>query len=142
MAAGAAAAPEAPRGAALPVREITLANGMRFLVLPQRGSPTVAFVTQIGVGGVNEDPGTTGIAHLLEHLLFKGTSTIGTREPAAELGWFRKMDVLHDSLLAARVAQATDPAAILAMARDSAEVSGFSFEPPSLSDLFVEAVRA
>jgi len=114
-AAGSAAAQEAPRGDALPVREITLANGMRFLVLPQRGSPTVAFVTQYGVGGVNESPGTTGIAHLLEHLLFKGTSSIGTREPDAELGWFRKMDVLHDSLLSTRVAQATDPAAILAM---------------------------
>ena len=98
-----------PRGDALPVREITLENGMRFLVLPQRAAPTVAFVTQYSVGGVNEHPGNTGIAHLLEHLLFKGTSTIGTRAPEAELDWFRRIDLLYDSLLAARVDE-VDPA--------------------------------
>ena len=115
MAAAPAAAQEIPRGDRLPVREITLGNGMRFLVLPQRGAPTVAFVTQFGVGGVNEHPGTTGIAHLLEHLLFKGTSSIGTREPEAEAGWFRKMDVLYDSVLSARTDPTIDPARILTM---------------------------
>ena len=104
-----------PRGDRLPVREVVLANGMRFLVLPQPGVPTVAFVTQFGIGGVNEHPGTTGIAHLLEHMLFKGTSTIGTRAPEAELGWFQRMDVLNDSLLAARLDPAVDPGRVLAM---------------------------
>ncbi len=111
----AAQAQGAPRGDRLPVREVTLDNGMRFLVLPQTSAPTVAFVTQFNVGGVNEYTGTTGIAHLLEHLLFKGTTTIGTRDPEAELGWFRRMDALHDSLLTTRSAQGTDPAAVLAM---------------------------
>jgi len=40
-----------------------------------------------------------------------------------------------------RVAAGSDPGALLNLARDSAEVSGFRFEPPSLSDLFIEAVR-
>ena len=103
------------RGDLLPVREITLANGMRFLVLPQRGAPTVTFVTQYGIGGVDEHAGTTGIAHLLEHMLFKGTSSIGTRDPDGELEWFRKMDALHDSVLAALVDPAADSVAVLAM---------------------------
>lgn len=111
-----AQAPEtAPRGDRLPVREVTLANGMRFLVLPRRGAPTVAFVTQYGVGGVNEHSGTTGIAHLLEHMLFKGTSSIGTRDPDTELEWFRRMDALHDSVLAARADPVVDSAAVSAM---------------------------
>ena len=42
---------QAPRGDQLPVRLVTLDNGMRFLVLPQDGAPTVAFVTQYAVGG-------------------------------------------------------------------------------------------
>ena len=108
-------AAQAPRGDQLPVREFTLDNGMRFLVLPQRGAPTVAFVTQYSVGGVNEHLGTTGIAHLLEHLLFKGTTSVGTRDHAAEVDWFRRMDEVHDSLLAARARDETDPEAIVGL---------------------------
>ena len=109
------AATQAPRGDRLPVREIILANGMRFLVLQLRGAPTVAFVAQYSVGGVNEHLGTTGIAHLLEHLLFKGTTSVGTRDHEHELVWFRLMDAVHDSLLAARSRPGADPAGILAL---------------------------
>ena len=106
---------QAPRGDQLPVREITLDNGMRFLVLPQRGAPTVSFVTQYAVGGVNENLGTTGIAHLLEHLLFKGTTTVGTRDHDAELKWFARMDAAHDSLLVARGRRDADSTAVPAL---------------------------
>jgi predicted Zn-dependent peptidase len=98
-----AQAPDVPRsGLDLPVREVVLDNGMRFLLLPRPGAPTVAFVVEYAVGGVNEVPGRTGIAHLLEHLLFKGTTSIGTRDPAAEQSWFARMDAAHDSLLSER----------------------------------------
>ena len=106
---------QAPRGDQLPVREVKLDNGMRFLILPQPGVPTVAFVTQYRVGGVNEHLGTTGIAHLLEHLLFKGTPSVGTRDPAAELVWFGRIDAAHDSLLAARARPEADPARVMAL---------------------------
>ena len=106
---------QAPQGNQLPVREVTLDNGMRFLVLPQDGAPTVAFVTQYAVGGANEHLGTTGIAHLLEHLLFKGTTSIGTRDHTAEVDWFRHMDQVHDSLLVARVKEGSNPVAIVGM---------------------------
>ena len=87
-------------GAQLPVVEHQLANGMRWLVLPRRSSPTVSFIVQFRVGGVNEVRGQTGIAHLLEHLLFKGTETLGTRNVAAERLLFAGMDALQDSILA------------------------------------------
>ena len=102
FACGTQVAAQAPRGDQLPVREVTLDNGMRFLVLPQDGAPTVAFVTQYAVGGANEHLGTTGIAHLLEHLLFKGTTTIGTMDLAAERALFAEMDAAHDTLVRAR----------------------------------------
>ena len=95
------AAQETP-GERLPVREIELENGMHFLVLEKTGAPTVSFVARFAVGGINERPGTTGIAHLLEHLLFKGTSTIGTRDVEAERLLFARMDATYDTLLAAR----------------------------------------
>jgi predicted Zn-dependent peptidase len=91
----------------LPVHEFALANGMRFQVVPREGAPTASFVLQFGIGGVHERPGQTGIAHLLEHMLFKGTTTLGTRDLAAELALFDGIDAVHDTLLAARDRQDT-----------------------------------
>lgn len=99
-------------GETLPVRELTLENGMRLLLLPRPSAPTVAFVVQYGVGGVHEHLGTTGIAHLLEHMLFKGTTTVGTRDVDAERALFRLMDAAHDTLLAARGRTPPDSAEI------------------------------
>lgn len=107
------AQPDAPTprsGLELPVREVVLDNGMRFFLLPRPGAPTVAFVVQYRVGGVDEAPGTTGLAHLLEHLLFKGTTTIGTTDVAAERAWFARMDAVHDSLRHERAAPTPDTA--------------------------------
>jgi len=86
----------------LPVREHVLENGLRLLVLPRPTSPTVSFVVEYAVGGVNERLGNTGIAHFVEHLLFKGTTSVGTRDVEAERGLFRAMDAVHDSVLVER----------------------------------------
>ena len=86
-------------GADLPVEEISLENGMRVLVLPRPGAPTTSFVVQYRVGGVNERLGTTGIAHVLEHMLFKGTTSVGTKNLAAERALHGRADAVHDSLL-------------------------------------------
>ncbi len=89
-------------GERLAVREHTLDNGLRLLILPRGGAPTVSFVVRYRVGGVHEHLGTTGIAHLLEHLLFKGTTTIGTKDVGAELRLFDRIDDMHDTLIRAR----------------------------------------
>lgn len=66
----------------VPVREEVLENGMRLLLVERRESPTVAAGWVAHVGSVNERPGITGIAHLFEHMMFKGTTTIGTKDAA------------------------------------------------------------
>ncbi len=91
-------------GRDLPVREHVLQNGMRFLLLEKPGAPTVSFVVHVAVGSVNESLGSTGTSHFLEHLLFKGTTTIGTRDLAAERVLFRGMDAALDSLTRLRAA--------------------------------------
>jgi predicted Zn-dependent peptidase len=61
------------------VVEHTLKNGLRFIILPRHDAPVVSFHTYVNVGAVNENRGITGLAHIFEHLAFKGTSDIGTK---------------------------------------------------------------
>jgi predicted Zn-dependent peptidase len=63
----------------------TLANGLRILILERHEAPVVSFVTWADVGAVNESEGITGISHLFEHMAFKGTRTVGTKDIEAEL---------------------------------------------------------
>jgi len=60
------------------VTEFRLENGMRFLVVERDQAPVASFVTFVNAGGANEPRGKTGLAHLLEHMAFKGTPGIGT----------------------------------------------------------------
>ena len=63
----------------------TLPNGMKFLLLPRTDQPNVIAAGWVAkVGSVNERPGITGISHFFEHMMFKGTDTIGTSDAAAD----------------------------------------------------------
>src|SRR5215475_12495074 len=63
----------------VPVVEKTLTNGMRLLLVERHDEPSVAGGWVAQVGSSNERPGITGTAHLFEHMMFKGTPTIGTK---------------------------------------------------------------
>lgn len=67
-------------GQQVEVQEATLSNGMKFLMVPRHEAPTVSAGWVARVGSVNERPGITGIAHLFEHMMFKGTKTIGIKD--------------------------------------------------------------
>jgi len=58
------------------VAEFTLANGLQVLVIPDHRAPVVTQMVWYKVGAADEPPGSSGIAHFLEHLMFKGTDTI------------------------------------------------------------------
>lgn len=62
------------------VHEHTLANGLKLLVVERHESPTFAAYIATGVGSVDETSQNRGVAHLLEHMLFKGTKTLGTTD--------------------------------------------------------------
>jgi len=69
----------------VPVVETTLSNGMRLLLVQREGEPTVAGGWVAHVGSSNERPGITGISHLFEHMMFKGTPTLGTKDYQKDL---------------------------------------------------------
>ncbi|MBF0491628.1 MAG: insulinase family protein [Deltaproteobacteria bacterium] len=66
------------------VERYTLKNGMRFLLLSRPGVPVFTGYIRVNVGGADEHQGQTGIAHMLEHMAFKGTSKIGTKNYSKE----------------------------------------------------------
>ncbi len=67
------------------VKEYTLPNGLTFLVVERPEAPVFSFRTYVDAGGVDELPGHTGIAHMFEHMAFKGTPTVGTKDYDAEI---------------------------------------------------------
>ncbi|WP_050785675.1 M16 family metallopeptidase [Pedosphaera parvula] len=64
----------------VPVTEVTLDNGMKLLMVERHDEPSISGGWVAHVGASNERPGITGIAHLFEHMMFKGTPTIGTKD--------------------------------------------------------------
>ncbi|HTY64999.1 MAG TPA: pitrilysin family protein [Acidobacteriota bacterium] len=74
------------------VQEYVLQNGLRFLMIPKKGDPNVAAGWVARVGSVNERPGITGLSHLFEHMMFKGTHVIGTTDIKKDLELMARMD--------------------------------------------------
>ncbi|MGD8375898.1 MAG: pitrilysin family protein [Acidobacteriota bacterium] len=71
--------------AEVPVEEFTLDNGMKFLLVQRPELTTVSAGWVARVGSANERPGMTGISHLFEHMMFKGTRHIGTKDIERDL---------------------------------------------------------
>lgn len=80
------------------VREEVLPNGMRLLMVERHDSPTVACGWVARVGSVNESPGITGISHLFEHMMFKGTKTIGTKDFEKDKVILAKQDAIRQEM--------------------------------------------
>lgn len=76
-----ATAQTAPPRAAAPVapplaQQFTLSNGMTLIVRPDRRAPTAVHMLWVRVGSMDEVDGTSGVAHVLEHLMFKGSALL------------------------------------------------------------------
>ncbi|HKK71743.1 MAG TPA: pitrilysin family protein [Candidatus Krumholzibacteria bacterium] len=84
------------------VETFTLDNGLRFVVVERPGAPVFTYFAQVGVGGVNEEQGRTGLAHMFEHMAFKGTDEIGTEDHRREKKAMRKVDEAYAALMEAR----------------------------------------
>jgi zinc protease len=89
-AAGAAPAAPAPSVAdGPPVASFTLSNGLEVVVVPDHRAPVVTHMVWYKVGAADETPGKSGLAHFLEHLMFKGTAnnpSAAFEQDVAEIG--------------------------------------------------------
>jgi predicted Zn-dependent peptidase len=98
--AGVGAAPAAEVKAGIAVEEFTLPNGMRWLLFERHDSPTVSTGWVAHVGSVNEHEGITGISHLFEHMMFKGTRTIGTTDIETDLRLLAEQEKVREEMRA------------------------------------------
>ncbi|MDB6129428.1 MAG: Peptidase domain protein [Verrucomicrobiales bacterium] len=82
----------------VPVVEKHLSNGMKLLLLQRKDEPTVSGGFVAHVGSSNEREGITGIAHLFEHMMFKGTPTIGTKDYKKDLQIIQEQEKVRDEM--------------------------------------------
>jgi predicted Zn-dependent peptidase len=82
----------------VPVVERRLANGLRLLLVERHDEPAIAGGWVAHVGSSNERLGMTGIAHLFEHMMFKGTPTIGTKDYRKDLEILSAQERLRDEM--------------------------------------------
>jgi predicted Zn-dependent peptidase len=87
----------APTAAAqeIEAREFHLANGMQVLMVERHETPTFMGAIIARVGSANEVTGITGISHLFEHMMFKGSKTIGTKDIGRDLEIMGQLDSLR-----------------------------------------------
>jgi len=84
------------------VTEFTLPNGLHFIVLERHEAPVVSFHTYVNAGSVDDPKGKSGLAHMFEHMAFKGTETIGTTNWPAEKQALARVEAAYDALQAER----------------------------------------
>jgi predicted Zn-dependent peptidase len=84
------------------VSQATLANGLHFLFVERHEAPVVSFHTYVNAGAINDPAGATGLAHMFEHMAFKGTESIGSNNWPVEKKAMEEIERAYDELEAER----------------------------------------
>ncbi len=124
------------------VSEFTLPNGLHFIVIERHDAPVVSFHTYVNVGSVDDPGGQTGLAHMFEHMAFKGTPSIGTKNWPLEKQAMDAIEQAYDALEAERArATRADPKTLetLQMKLDAAIEKADSFIETNEYDRVVES---
>ena len=85
-----------------------LDNGWTFIIVERPVAPVFSFATYANVGSAQELPGITGLAHMFEHVAFKGTPKLGTSDYEAERVAIAEMEASYQAYLEARLAVGAD----------------------------------
>ena len=88
----------------------TLDNGLTIMIYERPVAPVVSFFTHVDAGSAQEVPGITGLAHMFEHMAFKGSTTVGTKNYAKEKKALEKVDEAYAALAAERAKLEPDTA--------------------------------
>jgi predicted Zn-dependent peptidase len=96
-----------------------LANGLTVLIMERPEAPVFSFYTRVDVGSVQEVPGITGVAHMFEHMAFKGTHEIGTINWPKEKLALEKVEKTYAAYLHERLKETgRDPQKIAELEKD------------------------
>jgi len=74
-----------------------LANGLTVIISERHDAPVFSYATVINAGSAQDSPGTTGMAHMFEHMAFKGSDRIGTKDWPAEQKALQKVEAAYDA---------------------------------------------
>ena len=80
----------------IPVHYDTLKNGLRIIIVPDTNVAVVSCRLYYFVGSMYEGPGSSGLSHMYEHMMFKGTKRIGTKSYNKEIPLMASIDSLAD----------------------------------------------
>ena len=80
------------------VVDVTLSNGIKVQLLNRGYSPTLSLYVSFNVGSADEDSESEGCAHMLEHMLFKGTPTLGTKDYSKEKPLVEKIEAIGETI--------------------------------------------
>src|SRR5271163_2120085 len=101
------------------ITEFTLPNGLHFIIFERHEAPVVSFHSFVNAGSVDDPSGETGIAHMFEHMAFKGTETIGTKNWPAEKLALAEVEHVYDRYDAERnKGERADPAKLAALQKE------------------------
>ena len=138
------ASPAQPETIAAPRRDdpmaVTIArlpNGLTVYLSPNRGQPRISAWIATRAGSKNDPPDSTGMAHYLEHMMFKGTTKLGTLDAAKESAHLDKIRALYESRF-----KTADPAARARIDKkiDAENVAAAAFAAPNEIDKFYRTI--
>ncbi len=92
----------------IPVHYDTLKNGLRIIIVPDTNVAVVSCRLYYFVGSMYEGPGSSGLSHMYEHMMFKGTKRIGTKSYNKEIPLMASIDSLADIIHKERLKGKTD----------------------------------
>lgn len=120
-----------------------LDNGLTLLIYERPVAPVVSFFTYVNVGSAQEVPGITGLAHMFEHMAFKGTTRIGTKDYKAEKKALAAVDAAYAALAAEQRRVGGSDATKLAELEDAfekaQEEAGKFVQPNEFDDIVARA---
>ncbi len=105
----------------------TLENGWTFIIVERSKAPVFAFMTRVNVGSAQEPSGVTGLAHMFEHMAFKGTPRLGTTNYEEEKKALKALEEAYQAYQSARFAPDTTPDEVKELAatfREAQKVAG------------------
>ena len=91
------------------VTQHTLKNGWTFILVERPVAPVFSFITRVNVGSAQEGAGQTGLAHMFEHMAFKGTPRIGTKNYQAEKVAMEALEESYQAYQKEKLSRKADP---------------------------------